>query len=245
VLTPLLLENGVAIDRIQFYYGAAAFFSAILFILFAREKPKSPPCAGEDAARALMLDGLRHAFTVRPFLLTLAVSFIGLGLFNGVTTWIENIIRPRGFTPTDAGTLGAIMIAGGIAGAVILPSMSDKEEKRQKYLYIALAGSIPGILGITFATGHLLLFVSAFVMGFFMVSAMPVSMQYAAEVTRPTPEGTSNGLIQLFGQGAVVFVYIMEVMKGPDGSFTRPLLFGAGLLALSLLAVRGMKDPKL
>ena len=29
-----------------------------------------------------------------------------MGIFNGITTWIENIIRPRGFTPTDAGTLG-------------------------------------------------------------------------------------------------------------------------------------------
>ena len=46
----------------------------------------------------------------------------------------------------------------------------------------------------------MLLFSSAFVMGFFLVSAMPISMQYAAEVTYPTPEGTSNSLIQLFGQ---------------------------------------------
>ena len=38
-------------------------------------------------------------------------------------------------------------------------------------------------------------------------------MQYAAEVTQPTPEGTSNGLIQLFGQASVVFVYIMEALK--------------------------------
>jgi hypothetical protein len=56
-------------------------------------------------ARALMLDGLRHALTVRPFWLYLAVSFIGLGIFNGITTWVENIVRPRGFTPAEAGTL--------------------------------------------------------------------------------------------------------------------------------------------
>ena len=50
-----------------------------------------------------MLDGLKHALTVKPFWLYLCVSFIGLGIFNGITTWVENIIRPRGFTPTDAG----------------------------------------------------------------------------------------------------------------------------------------------
>jgi len=244
-LTPVLFEKGIAIDRIQLFFGSAALFSAALFILFAREKPKHSPCDEADTTRALMLDGLRHALKVRPFLLTLAVSFIGLGVFNGVTTWIENIIRPRGFTPTDAGTLGSIMIAGGLAGAIILPALSDRERKRQKYLYISILGAIPGLLGITFAGTHLPLFISAFVMGFFIVSAMPIAMQYAAEVTRPTPEGTSNGLIQLFGQGAVVFVYIMEVMKGSDGSFTCSLLLGAGLLSASLFAVRGMKDPVL
>ena len=38
-------------------------------------------------------------------------------------------------------------------------------------------------------------------------------MQYAAEVTYPTPEGTSNGLVQLCGQCSVVFVYIMGPLR--------------------------------
>ncbi len=191
-----------------------------------------------------MLDGLKHAFTVRPFWFALLVSFIGLGIFNGITTWIENIIRPRGFTPTDAGTLGALMIVGGVIGAVVIPAISDKQRKRQRYLYIALLGAVPGLIGLTFATTATLLFASAFVMGFFLVSAMPIAMQYAAEVTNPTPEGTSNGLIQLFGQGAVVFVYIMEALKTSDGSFTPALLLAIGLLLLSAVFVNQMKDPK-
>ena len=73
---------------------------------------------------------------------------------------------------------------------------------------------------------------------------MPVGMQYAAEITRPTPEGTSNGLIQLFGQAAVVFVYIMEAMKSSDGSFTPSLLLALGLLIVSTWLVTQMKDPQ-
>jgi len=73
---------------------------------------------------------------------------------------------------------------------------------------------------------------------------MPIGMQYAAEITRPTPEGTSNGLIQLFGQGAVVFVYIMEAMKTSDGSFTPSLLLALGLLIVSAGLVTQMKDPQ-
>jgi hypothetical protein len=68
-------------------------------------------------------------------------------------------------------------------------------------------------------------------------------MQYAAEVTRPTPEGTSNGLIQLFGQASVVFVYIMEAMRTADGSFTPALLLAVGLLVVCALLITQMKDP--
>ena len=243
VLTPILLES-TSIATIQLIYGGIAAFSAVIFLIFARETPPTPPCPPGMEVRALMLDGLKHAFTVKPFWFSLLVSFIGLGIFNGITTWIENIIRPRGFTPTDAGTLGALMIVGGVIGAVVSPAFSDKQRKRQLFLYIAFIGAIPGLIGLTFATTSTLLFGSAFVMGFFLVSAMPIAMQYAAEVTQPTPEGTSNGLIQLFGQGAVVFVYIMEAMKSADGSFTPALLLAIGLLVISIFFVSQMKDPQ-
>ena len=189
-----------------------------------------------------MLDGLKHAIKVKPFLMFLIVSFIGMGIFNGVTTWIERIIQPRGFTPTEAGTLGALMLVGGIIGAVVLPAISDKQRKRQRFLYLGIGMAIPGLLGITFATDLWLLCLSAFFLGFFLVSANPIGMQYATEVTYPTPEGTSNGLIQLCGQASVVFVYVMEAMRTKDGSFTPSLLLATVLLVVCLFLVKQMKD---
>ena len=243
VLTPILTET-VPLPTVQLLYGGIAAFSAVLFILLAKEAPPTPPGPAGSEVRALMLDGLKHAFTVKSFWLYLFVSFIGLGIFNGVTTWVENIIRPRGFTPTDAGTLGALMLLGGVLGAVILPPFSDKQRKRQPYILVGLLLTIPGLIGLTYATSRGLLFGSAFAMGFFLVSTSPIGMQYAAEVTHPTPEGTSNGLIQLFGQASVVFVYIMEALKTPNGSFTPALLLAIGLLALSALLVTRMKDTQ-
>lgn len=156
---------------------------------------------------------------------------------------MEDIIRPRGFTPTDAGTVGALMLVGGIVGAVIMPSLSDKQHKRVRFLLLGMLLAIPGLLGLTFATSYWLLLVSAFGLGFFLVSTSPIAMQYAAELTFPTPEGTSNGLIQLFGQASVVFVYIMEALRSGDGSFTPSLLLSLGLIVVSTLIITRMKDP--
>ncbi len=223
VLTPLLIES-LTIPTVQLLYGGIAAFSAVLFVVLAREKPATPPCPAGMEVRALMLAGLKHALKIRSFWYYLFISFIGFGIFNGVTTWVESIIRPRGFSPTDAGTLGALLLVGGVLGAVVIPPFSDRQHKRQRYILLGIVMAIPGIIGLAFAQSAWLLFLSAFEVGFFLVSTSPVGMQYAAEITIPTPEGTSNGLIQLFGQASVVFVYIMQALQTPDGSFTPALL---------------------
>ncbi len=245
VLTPALTVS-LSIPTVQLIYGGIAAFSTVLFVILAREKPATPPCPDGQEVRALMLDGLKHALKIKTFWMWLFISFVGLGIFNGVTTWVEPIIRPRGFTPADAGTLGALMLVGGVLGAVVLPALSDKQRKRQRYLMIGIVLAIPGLVGLAFAANLTLLFVSAFFMGFFLVSTNPIGMQYSAEVTYPTPEGTSNGLIQLFGQASVVFVYIMEALstKG-GGSFMPGLLLMTGLLVVCAVLVTQMKDPVL
>jgi MFS family permease len=244
VLTPILVEEmDVAIPTVQLVYGAIAAFSAVLFIVLAREKPLTPPCPPGLEVRALMLEGLKHALKVKSFILYLIVWFIGMGAFNGITTWVEAIVRPRGFTPTEAGTLGALMLVGGLFGAVILPAISDKYQKRQRYLLLGFSLAIPGLLGLAFAEQFWVLLVSAFAFGFFLVGASPIGMQYATEVTFPTPEGTSNGLIQLCGQASVLVVFIMEVVSGADGSFTASLLITVALMIISVLLISRMKDP--
>ena len=242
-VTPILIES-IDIPTVQLIYGAIAAVSAVFFVVLAREKPPTPPCPPGLEVRALMLDGLKHALKVRNFLLYLVVWFIGMGIFNGITTWIEVIVRPRGFTPAEAGTLGALMLAGGLLGAVVIPPISDRQHKRQRYLGLGFALAIPGLVGLTFADQYWALMVSSFTLGFFLVSASPVGMEYATEVSQPTPEGTSNGLVQLCGQASVIFVYIMAALQTDDGSFTPSLILAIGLMLLSVAIISQMKDPE-
>jgi cyanate permease len=243
VLSPVLIES-MPVGQIQLVYGVFAAVSAVLFLLFARERPPTPACPPGQEERALVLDGLTHALRVPALWSVLAIAFIGLAVFNGVTTWVEAMLRPRGFAPADAGTLGAVLLLGGLIGAVVLPALSDRPRRRRRFLVLAFAGAIPGLLGVTVAGSLPVLLASGFVLGFFLVSALPIGFQYAAEVTRPTPEGTSNGLMQLFGQGSVVFVYVMSALRAPDGSFTRGLVAALGLLAAAVAISLRMPEPE-
>src|SRR5512141_491356 len=88
VLTPVLTGGGMSIASVQLVYGGAAAFSSVLFIILARENPPTPPCPPGQEVRSLMLDGLKHALRVKAFWFYLLISFIGLGIFNGITTWV-------------------------------------------------------------------------------------------------------------------------------------------------------------
>ncbi len=119
-LTPFLV-NGSGIGGTLYIYGILSIVSAVVFIVLARERPLTAPCLPGQEERALAIDGLKLIFRNRDFKWLMLIFFIGLGVFNAVTTWIENILGPRGFTAEQAGITGGLMIVGGIFGALIIP----------------------------------------------------------------------------------------------------------------------------
>lgn len=235
-LTPYLTLRA-QVNGMLLVYGVISVIAAGIFFAVVKERPPTPPCSPDQAARSLVFDGLKESLRRRDFVLLLVIFFVGLGVFNAVTTWIEDIVRPRGFSSIQAGNTGGLMIVGGILGAVVIPMLSDHYRRRTPYLLLAVFGATLGLVGLTFAPGYWLLLVSAFIFGFFLLSAGPVGFQYGAEITHPTPEGTSNGLLLLMGQiSGIVFILGMDSFKSSaTGSMTLPLIVLIGLMVLGLL----------
>jgi MFS family permease len=245
-LTPYLaLHSGIS--GMLMIYGVIAVVVMFIFLLFSRERPLSPPCPPEQEARSLVLDGLNKMIRQRDFIFLMVIFFVGLGAFNAVTTWIEQILFPRHFTATQAGNAGGMMIFGGILGAVIIPLLSDKYHKRAAFLLLAVFGAAFGLAGITYVTSYAFLLVFSFIFGFFLLSAGPVGFQYGAEITYPAPEGTSNGLLLLMGQvSGIAFILGMDSFKDPaTGSMTLPLLALIGLMVICQVFGFQLKDANL
>jgi cyanate permease len=228
-------------------YGSGALVAAAVFLGVARERPATPPGLPGEEERALMFDGLRQVLRKRDFLLLMAIFFVGLGVFNSVTTWIEDIVRPRGFSMTEAGLAGGLMIIGGVIGAVALPAWSDRVRRRVPFIWVTLAGAIPGLVGVTYGQSAPLVFGGSFLLGFCLLSAGPIGFQYGAEIARPTPEGTSNGLLLLMGQiSGIAFIFGMDGFKDPvTGSMTGPLLALIGVMALGLLVASRLRESEI
>ena len=246
ILTPYLII-GSGIGGMLYIYGIIAMIAAVIFVVFAKEGPPTAPCRPDQEERSLVYDGIKNIFKVRDFNWLLFIFFIGLGVFNAVTTWIEAILNPRGFSNTQAGITGGLMIAGGILGALIIPILSDHYRKRTPFIILALAGATICLVGITFATSYWLLLVSGAGLGFFLLSSGPIGFQYGAEITYPTSEGTSNGMMLMMGQvSGIAFIFAMDIFKSPEtGSMTIPLMVLIGLMVLGLLVSTQLKESSL
>jgi MFS family permease len=128
------------------------------------------------------------------------------------------------------------MLGGGIVGAVAISLISDRIRRRKPFILLALIGLVPGLIGMTYGTAAWLLMLSGFAFGFFLLSAGPVGFQYAAEITHPAPEGTSNTLLLMMGQvSGILFILGMDSLRArPSGAMTPSLLILIGLSLVNL-----------
>lgn len=245
-LTPYL-TSALGIPGMLQMYGAFSVVAALAFAILIRERPPTPPCPPEQEARSLVLDGLRETIRKGAFLRLMIVFFVGLGVFNAVTTWIENIVGPRGFSSEQAGIIGGVMIVGGMVGALVLPSLSDRYRRRVPFIVGSLIGALVGLIGLTLAGSYGLLLASSFLLGASLLSAGPIGFQYGAEIAYPAPEGTSNGLLLLMGQiSGIVFILGMDSLKSPaTGLMTTPLWILIGFVGLSVLLAATLKESAL
>jgi len=223
ILTPLMIQLSYAgsaisevtgISRMLFLYGLITLFSAVLSLIIIRDKPPLPPEV-EIIKRHSFIKGMVHLFKQRNMIILIILFFLGLGMFNAITTMIDSICLEKGFNVEQSGMVGGIMLIGGVIGALLLPIMSDKMRKRKIFLVICMVGMIPGVAGLHLSTSYELALLSSFILGFFVMSAGPIGFQYAAEVSFPTPESTSQGMILLAGQiSGLIFVAGMGSQMG-------------------------------
>jgi cyanate permease len=244
-VTPVLVHS-YGIDGMFLRYGIVAMAAAVVFFVLFKEQPPTPSSPADEAERFRVGAGLRHIFRQKEMVLLIALFFIGIGIFNAVTTWIEQILAPRGFSEEQAGIAGAAMILGGVIGASILPLLSDRMRKRVPFLLLSSFFTLPGLAGLAFATSYPVLLCSSLVLGFFTMSAGPIGFQYGAELSYPAPESTSQGLLLLAGQiSGAAFIYGMYAFRLDGGSMTPLMILFMALTAINVLLCTRLTESRL
>jgi FLVCR family MFS transporter 7 len=156
-----------------------------------------------------------------------------VGLFNSVSSLINQILQPYSFSETEAGIAGALLIVVGLVTAAVTSPIIDK----YKFFVMAIKVQVPIValayLAFTWAPQTRTVaapYTILSILGAASFSLVPVVLEYLIELTHPvSPEVTSTICWsggQLLGG---IFILISDALRAPgvndgtaDNHTTRP-----------------------
>ena len=187
--------------------------AVLLFFLIVEEKPR-------QQAVTVSLVGIESLLkNKRLWLISLSV-FIAMGYFNGLSNWIAPILAPRGITETTAGTITAMLIFGGILGALIIPLLSDYFQKRRLFLILATVVGATATYPLLYSTSGSTTLIISFFLGFFLLAGYPLLIAAAEDTVHPSQAAKAVAMLMMMGNlGGVIMVLLMQGVKASTGSW--------------------------
>jgi predicted MFS family arabinose efflux permease len=225
--TPPLVE-ALSLRTAMATFAGLAALAAVLCIAVVRPNPQAAaPVAGAEPG---VLSVLRDRALWRVF----ALAFLGMGEFNGLTTWLEKILAPAGISVVDAGYVGGVLIAGGIVGAIVIPALCDTPGKRKPFLLACVVGALATVYPLATAQSVGMAMAFAAAHGFFFLPAFALLLDMSAQLAGNARAGAATSVLMLAGNlGAVAVIVAMPVLKGDGPSF------GPGVSLLLVLLMIG------
>ena len=217
ILTPILFLT-YGINGMLIIYAIISCISTSLFIILAKERVI---IYSEEVISTFTLKDLWDLSKLKDFLILEYGFFAGVGGFTALMTWLEEILHSLHNISIDkAGFAGGILIIGGIIGAIVIPSISDKIGKI-KYFVLADIGIGAVMLHVIGFTSNLFLIViTCFIIGFFLMSSLPLVLELSSRIAGRGMEGRASSMLWFFSQlGAIVLIAVIEPIKSFFGSY--------------------------
>ncbi|MES9682495.1 MFS transporter [Gottfriedia acidiceleris] len=154
------------------------------------------------------------------------VSFLGLGVFNGLTSRLEQILKPYGISSEQAGMIGGTLIVGGIIGSIVIPLFSDKFGKRKPFLLVTIIGSLLLIYPVCTSGNFTFLIVIGSFLGFIFLPAFALLLSATGELVGEKLSGEATSLLLMAGNlGAVIVIGAMQLIKGEQSTWNHSVNF--------------------
>lgn len=237
LIGPLWATNKHEIPNMVLYTAIISTV-ATLPALFIPRAPPTPPSAIAESERFNIREALHALPRNVSFWLILIPFGIYVGFFNAISSLLNQILLPYGFSETGAGIAGGILIIVGLIAAAIVSPWIDRT--KQYTLTIKILVPLIGLSYLVFifmpATRNVAgPFVVCAILGATSFSLLPCTLEYMVLVTHPVAPEISSTISWAGGQllGAV-FIVIMDALQGgwagePRDAMTRALVFQAVL----------------
>ncbi|KAF7921255.1 uncharacterized protein EAE98_008681 [Botrytis deweyae] len=163
---------------------------------FIPKGPPTPCSASSEEPKHALGASLRFLLRSPEFYMMMFPFWFYVGLFNSISSLINQMLSPYSFSETDAGIAGALLIVVGLVAAAVTSPLID----RTKSYLLAIKIQIP-ILGICYLAftwapqtrSLAAIYTILSLLGAASFSLVPVALEYLIEITHPvSPEVTST-----------------------------------------------------
>ncbi|KAI0878708.1 major facilitator superfamily domain-containing protein [Hypoxylon argillaceum] len=254
LIVPLIATKPADVSTAVIYVTIISVVIA-LPSFFIPASPPTPAGPSGDTPKASLRDSFRLLQSVELWLILLPYA-VYVGFFNSISSLLNQILVPYGFSSDEAGLAGALLIVVGLVASAVTSPVLDRT--KAFLLAIKLAVPVIGLAYLAFVfvppTRQLAApYAVLAVLGAASFSLVPVALELLCELGHPmSPEITSTiawGGGQLLGG---VFILISDALKAgptadPPENLSRALIFTAvvALAAVPLplaLGLFGRKD---
>ena len=142
-----------------------------------------------------------------------------MGSFNATSSVLNQILHPYGFTETDAGIAGALLIFVGLVAAAVVSPYVDRKKRYTETIKIVVPFIAVSLFILIFMPQTRTVagpYVVCAILGATSFSLLPCSLEYLVLVTHPVSPEITSTICWTGGQvvGAV-WIIVMSALQGP------------------------------
>lgn len=234
-LTPALNES-LGFQKTMLVFAILSIALTAVFFFLGKEnnlvKSKAIALSAVGEIKALLAS--------KNLVILCTITFFALGVFNGLTTWLEPILKPNNVNAEEAGLVGAFLILGGIVGSLIIPTISDKLKVRKPFLAICCLTALFIIYPLCTMGSLTMLYVLGGLLGFFFLPGYALLLSMCEEIAGNEKAGAATGLLMMAGNaGAVVVIAAMPLINGEGSVWANSIYLMLALMVVALVLVVG------
>ncbi|KAI9673201.1 MAG: hypothetical protein M1817_003064 [Caeruleum heppii] len=220
---------------------------------FVPSSPPTPPCPSAASPKTPLRQTWRILASSVEFWFLFIPFSVYVGFFNAFSSLINQILSPSGFTETQSGLSGGILILVGLLFSAIIAPLTSRYTPSHPSLHLHLIKTLTPFIPLAYLLFLFIpatrseagLYVLSGILGAASFALVPLVLEFGVDVLHPVgPEVLSTilwGGGQLLG---AIFLLVMGALKterrenGDDGSvrgdMTRALVFEAVIAAAAV-----------
>jgi FLVCR family MFS transporter 7 len=242
LINPLWVQESGDVSQMVLY---VSIISTVICVpaFFLPANPPTPVGPSSKTPKTRLRESIKVMFSSLEVWLVVIPFAVYIGFFNSISSLLNQMMKPYGFSDDDAGIAGAILIVAGLVAAAISSPILDRT--RRYLLAIKLLVPVAALCYLIFIwmpetrdiAGP---FVVLGVLGISSFCLLPIVLEYLTELSHPVSPEVTSTTAWAGGQflGAIFVIISDALVAGDDASpprhMKKALIFQA-VLALAVV----------